>query len=158
MRHSKNSYLHEKCIEFKQDSRKLWQLVNKLIGRNNNKNDSIDCLRVDNILKHDPTSGLCDFFSNIGEKYASQIGDTDPDINHYINQIPQNSKSLFLAPTIPTEINDLIMKLPTKNSSGYDKISNNLLKKLSTAISAPLSIIFTKMAGGRDLPRMNEIG
>ena len=75
IRKSKQVYLHDKCVEFRQDSRKLWKLVNKIIGKNNNKTETIDSLRVDNILKHDPdsiTNGLCTFFSNIGETYANK--------------------------------------------------------------------------------------
>ena len=53
---SKNSYLHDKCLEFKQDSRKLWKLVNRIIGKNNNKTETIDSLKIDNILKYDPVS------------------------------------------------------------------------------------------------------
>ena len=147
MRKSRNTYLHNKCREFKQDSRKLWQLVNKLIGKSNNKSDSIDSLRIENILKYDPssiTNGLCDFFSQIGEKYANQIESTEPSIEHYIGQIPQNSNSMFMAPTTGTKIKEIIQSLPHKTSSGYDRISNVLLKNLNETIVLPLSIIFNK--------------
>ena len=83
IRKSKNSYLHDKCLEFKQDSRKLWKLVNRIIGKNNNKTETIDSLKIDNILKYDPvsiTKGFCDFFSNIGENYAKNIDQTGVDI------------------------------------------------------------------------------
>ena len=43
IRKIKKQYLHEKCVQFKQDSRKLWQLVNKVIGKTSNKKTSIDC-------------------------------------------------------------------------------------------------------------------
>ena len=41
-----------------------------------------------------------------------------------------------------SEINKHIDKLPSKNSSGYDMISNILLKRIKTSIVKPLSIIF----------------
>ena len=147
IRKSKNSYLHDKCLEFRQDSRKLWKLVNKIIGKNNNKTETIDSLRIDNILKHDPesiTNGLCDFFSNIGENYAKNIEKSEVDINEYIEQIDSNPQSLFLSPTNQYEIRELIKKLPMKTSSGHDNISNVLLKKLSESVTTPLSIIFNK--------------
>ena len=37
IRKSRIKYLHDKCTEFRQDSKRLWQLVNKMIGRENNK-------------------------------------------------------------------------------------------------------------------------
>ena len=147
IRKSKQTYLHNKCVEFRQDSRKLWKLVNKIIGKNNNKTETIDSLRVDNILKHDPdsiTNGLCTFFSNIGENYANKIGEPDINISEYIGQIDPNPQSLFFSPTTVHEIKELILKLPMKTSSGYDNISNVLLKKLCTSITTPLSIIFNK--------------
>ena len=147
IRKSKQTYLHEKCVEFRQDSRKLWKLVNKIIGKNNNKTETIDSLRLDNILKHDPdsiTNGLCNFFSNIGETYAKKIGQSETNINEYIGQIDSNPQSLFFSPTTQHEIKELILKLPMKISSGYDNISNVLLKKLCASITSPLSIIFNK--------------
>ena len=147
VRKSKHSYLHEKCLEFRQDSRKLWRLVNKLIGKNNNKTETIDSLRIDNILKHDPdsiTNGLCDFFSSIGESYASNIGKAEVDIENYIRQIDQTPESLFFSPTTQYELRALIKKLPMKTSSGHDNISNILLKRLSESVIVPLNIIFNK--------------
>ena len=147
IRKSKQVYLHDKCVEFRQDSRKLWKLVNKIIGKNNNKTETIDSLRVDSILKHDPdsiTNGLCTFFSNIGETYATKIGQPETNINEYIEQIDPNPQSLFFSPTTRHEVKELILKLPQKMSSGHDNISNVLLKKLCTSIASPLSIIFNK--------------
>ena len=51
---------------------------------------------------------------------------------------------MFLHPTIRQEILTLINNLPNKTSSGYDNISNNLLKSISTQIIVPLEIIFNK--------------
>ena len=147
VRKSKISYLHDKCTEFRRDSRKLWQLVNRLIGKTSNKSDTIDCLKVDNMLKYDPssiTNGFCDFFSNIGEQYANKIDSTDSDINDYLDKINSNPHTLFLAPTTNLEISEIINKLPPKTSSGYDNISNILLKKLRGSITTPLCIIFNK--------------
>ena len=51
---------------------------------------------------------------------------------------------MFLHPTTRQEILTLINNLPNKTSSGYDNISNNLLKLISTQIIVPLEIIFNK--------------
>ena len=147
IRKSKITYLHEKCSEFKQDSRKLWQLVNRIIDKSNNKIDSIDNLRIENILKYDPssiTNGLCEFFANIGEEYANKIDSSGLDINKHINNIESNPSSLYLAPTTMFEVKELINKLPQKTSSGYDNISNTLLKQLNEVVARPLSLIFNK--------------
>ena len=115
IRKSKNSYLHEKCTEFNQDSSKLWKLVNKIIGKSNNKTESIDSLRIDNMLKYDPesiTNGFCDFFSSIGETYAKKIENTGVDIDGYIEQINPTPQSLFFSPTTTYEIKETHQKAP----------------------------------------------
>ena len=51
---------------------------------------------------------------------------------------------MYFEPTSITEITDLIRELLPKNSSGYDNISNKLLKKLLPALTEPLEIVFNK--------------
>ena len=67
--------------------------MNKIIGRNSNKSETIDSLRIDSMLKYDPdsiTNGFCDFFSTIGETYAKNIENSEVDIDEYIGQINTN--------------------------------------------------------------------
>ena len=147
IRKSKKMYLHEKCLQYKQDSRKLWQLVNKLIGKESNKKNTIECLKVNNILKYNPdsiTNEFCEFFSSIGEKYASKIKSQPHEINTYLDKMTECPTTMYLTPTSSVEIDNLIRSLPAKTSSGQDNISNNLLKKLLPALVEPLSIIFNK--------------
>ena len=49
---------------------------------------------------------------------------------------------MYLDPITPTEIKQLINKLPAKDSSGYDNISNNLLKHIKDSVVSPLTYIF----------------
>ena len=53
-------------------------------------------------------------------------------------------KGIFLEPTSEKEIMELITDLIPKNSSGYDNLSNRLLKKLFPALIDPLTIVFNK--------------
>ena len=48
-RHSKSQYFQAKCTEFKNNSKKLWGLINQTISRSHNKLYSIDKIKVDNI-------------------------------------------------------------------------------------------------------------
>ena len=147
MRVGKRKYLHDKCTEYKQDSRKLWHLINRIIGKENNKSHVIESIRTSGVLKTDPhsiTSTFNEFFSTIGEKYANKHKSTHQESNTLVQQISHNNKSLFLEPCTPNEIKNIIRDLPYKTSSGFDNISNVLLKKLSTSIENPLSIIFNK--------------
>ena len=44
-------------------------------------------------------------------------------------------------PVMPSEIEKIIDKLPNKNSSGHDNLSNILLKQIKDSITYPLTII-----------------
>ena len=50
--------------------------------------------------------------------------------------------SVFLTPCTSTELLNLINKLPNKKSSGYDGVSNTLIKELKNEIISPLLTIF----------------
>ena len=74
LRHSKLTYFNAKCLEYKQNSKKLWQLINQVINKKHKKNQIVESLRVDNLLRYSPkdiTRGFCDHFANIGKTYAS---------------------------------------------------------------------------------------
>ena len=67
---------------------------------------------------------------------------TEPPLT--LSNIPSSNASLFLVPTTPTEVLNLIAELPNKKSAGYNKINNILLKNLKLELAEPLSIVFNK--------------
>ena len=48
-RFSKNSYYYAKCIQYKNNSKKLWELINKVIGKTTDKSSIISYIRVNDI-------------------------------------------------------------------------------------------------------------
>ena len=147
LRHSRVKYIRDKCTEYKQNSKKLGQMINRIIGKENNKRHVIDSIKTQEKYLYDPigiTSELCDFFANIGEKYSNKIPTDKSKTHEYINKIPTQEQTMFLLPTNHQEISNLIHTLPNKTSSGYDNISNILLKKLTKCLLVPLEIIFNK--------------
>ena len=151
IRYCKSQYYLNKCIEYKNNSRKLWNLINCKISKCNNKTDSIDKIRVENIYKSDAksiTNTLCKHFSTVGKNYAEKIPNSTTSINEYIQKVTNNNKTLFLAPTTKHEMTSLITALPNKTSSGYDKVNNVLLKQIKLNIVKPLVIIINKSFRG----------
>ena len=147
IRATKQNYLHDKCRKYRQDGRKLWQLINRIIGKENNKQNFIESLKIDNLIKYDSeliTNSFNDYFSNVGECLAKQQTCNGLELSNYLKGLHQYDASMFLRPTSGIEILALINKLPNKGSSGYDNISNLLLKSLADQISVPLEIIFNK--------------
>ena len=73
-----------------------------------------------------------------------KIPNSKNNISYYINKIPRNKQSLYLQPTSKEEVTRLINNLKNKGSSGYDNISNILLKRLQSSITEALVIMFNK--------------
>ena len=144
---SKQTYFMNKCKAFKQDSRKLWHLINTTLNNKEAKDDGIESLRINGIPRYDAnsiTTEFCNHFTKIGKIYANKLPVPNTSVEAYIDKIKRSEHSLFLTPTDTSEINKLIKELPTKTSSGYDSISNTLLKSLSHTILKPLELIFNR--------------
>ena len=147
LRNAKTSYLREKYKEFKQDSHKLWRLIHSILNKTSRKGDCIKAINKDGVPRYDPatiTDELCKHFSSIGETFANNIPPSSKEISTYLDRIPQYKQSIFLDPTSITEITEIINELIPKNSSGYDNLSNKLIKKLLPSLVEPLTIIFNK--------------
>ena len=76
LRKAKTSYFREKCKEYKQDSRKLWKLIQTILNKTSNQGDSIKVINIDGVPRYDPvtiTNEFCKHFSKIGETFAKKI-------------------------------------------------------------------------------------
>ena len=147
IRNNRQYFLHNKCKEYKQNGRKLWQLINRIIGKENNKHNTIESLKVDNLIKYDGesiTNSFTEFFSTVGESLVKQQTCSPSELKEYLRNLNQSETSMFLPPTSRHEILSLIKNLLNKRSSGYDNISNLLLKSISAHITLPLEITFNK--------------
>ena len=143
-RRAKAKYYFDKCEEFRNNTKKLWQTINQLCGKTNDKTSVITSLMVGNSRCYDTTkiaNEFGDYFTNVGETYARKIPPSQNSINYYLSKLQSSTKSIFLKPTNKAEILTLIKLLPNKGSSGYDKIDNILLKKIGTEVSEPISLI-----------------
>ena len=122
-------------------------MINTVTGKCIDKRCVIMKINVGNI---EETNGqvianeMAKYFASIGQTYASKIPESKTSINEYLSKIPRNKKSLYLVPTNETEIDNIIGKLLNKASSGWDGISNRLLKHIKNGLTTPLSLIFNK--------------
>ena len=160
LRQSKLTYFTTKCIEYKQNSKKLWQLINHVINKTQRKSQVIESLKVDNLLRYSPkeiTTGFCDHFANVGKTHANKVKILRVLVETYTSKIEMSTSSMFLTPTDAQEIRSLITNLPAKNSSGYDEISNNLLKKLISSLVHPLEKIFSKSLNQGIFPELMKL-
>ena len=115
------SYYSEKCVDFKGNIMKLWNVINKLTVKTVNKHDIIDSLRVGQTINKEPLTIANEFghyFSTVGKVFAEKTPKRKKSCDEYINHIALNEKSLFLHPTNTTEIMRIISSLKNKKSSG----------------------------------------
>ena len=105
----------------------------------------IEYLKIDNIETYSDKVIADEFakhFAQVGKKFAEQIPTSVKGIDHYLSNIIPNPKTMFMEPTSQAEIKKLVMQLPNKDCSGYDNLSNRLLKQIIDPILEPLTIIF----------------
>ena len=120
----------------KYNIQKTWNILKTLIGKNNNKSGISDTFKIDNtIIKNASkiSNKFCEYFSDIGNQFASKIPKPDKPFHHYLNHNTNYQRSIFMSPTDPEEISRIIASLKCKNSSGHDGISSKLLKSTTTS-------------------------
>ena len=143
-RYCKAQHYKSSCENYKNNTKKLWEIISHCVGKTNSKNCIIDSIRTQNVILTDPTdivNELCNHYSRVGAKLSSTI--PSPSINKitYVKKIIRHRKSLFMTPTCKEEIICIIENLPNKASSGFDNLNNLILKSLKHEIVTPLEKI-----------------
>lgn len=144
-RKAKRVYYKNKILEFKNEGKKMWNILNDIIGKHHNKNDCIEYVTINGVNlynKMDIANAFCKYFTSVGPSLANKLDKSTHNFKYYTNLKVDNS--VFFNPTDRTEIIKIITHLKDKNSHGCDKISNKYLKIFKYEIAAPLEIIFNK--------------
>ena len=72
-RREKILYYHDLCKKLKNNTKKLWEIVNQTVGKTNDKTCILDKLRVGNVTIDNPvriSDEFATYFVNVGPKYA----------------------------------------------------------------------------------------
>ena len=144
---AKQEFHREKCHEYQQNTKKLWQLINRVSGRLNDKSSTIDCISVDGVKQYQGsliTNSLASYFANVGQKFAEKIPKSTKSIKSYLEALQSNAHTLFFSPCTVQEICSLVRDLPAKRSSGADNVSNLLLKELIPYLCEPLCLVINR--------------
>ena len=146
IRTSKLGYYNDMFIKHKNDCKKSWTLLNSLLGFSNKKQTLTNIFSINGSFTADQTliaDKLNNFFSQIGNQYASQIPVTDP--NAYVTFLtnPINCKFSFHHVT-DHDVIKVISGFKPKNSSGDDNLSLKVLKRIAEKLSKPLSVLINQ--------------
>ena len=137
-------HYNSKCTEHRENTRKLWQTINQVIKKKNNKTEVIEALIIENLQVTNGSQIVNEFgkyYSTIGKKLAQGMPRPRRTISSYLSAVENNQKSIFLTPVTEVEIHKIISKLLPKHSSGLDNINNKILKELGDLIIYPLTKI-----------------
>ena len=156
-RKAKFKYYNDLILTHRNDSKKLWKILNVITGKLQNKKDISDEIILNGIRENNMeviSNGFGKFYSEIGRNMAEEIKKggniQDPMLNTDLKRVHQ---SCFFFPTSKKEIEYFIKKLKSKNSKGHDEVTNNLLKSIYPSIINALYILFNKSLGGGEFPR-----
>ena len=150
---NKANYYKEKINESKNNCKKIWKIYNSLIGKLNNKKDTISSISKENIKIHNGkliANEFSEFFASVGKAYSNKIKKSRKSYNEYMSS--SNLNSLYFIPTCKNEIESIVKTFKNKTSSGIDEISNKLLKLIIRDISTHLEIIFNKSLSEGKVP------
>ena len=143
----KLTYYQSKCIEFRNNGKKMWELINKINGKCSDKTCIIDKLSVNNIQYtkgKDIANNFAKYFSTVGKDFANKTMPPQTPLSDYVKKIQKNPKTMYFQPASVEEVSKVISGLKPKTSSGYDNISNKLLKQLHPVIIVPLTEIINR--------------
>ncbi len=136
LRVAKNKYYQDKLKNQQGNSKSIWNTLNSLLGRNNNKSTIEIKLKNNN----DYTANVFnDHFLKKTESSQQQTATPQNSHRQFLNN-PANI-SLYLCPVTREEINMYLSNLKTNTAPGYDEIPPRLLKITAQYIDIPLTHI-----------------
>jgi hypothetical protein len=133
-------------IDIKMTSKKTWNTIKEILNKNKNKEELPNYFIADDTPVSDRKT-IADkfnkFFINIGPELSSKI--TCNTTKSFTNYLTNPSPIDFSFSSVNSDtIKQIINKLKPKTTSGFDKLSNKLLKEIKDEIAEPLSLIINQ--------------
>ena len=129
---SKKNYYHNFLITYENDMKRTWATIKEIIGSKKSSGTLFPKRLVVNDLELFNNKAIAEnfdkFFSEIKPKLASKIGHSLISFEHFLHG---DYPSLEEKPITDDELNEALQTLKTKNSSGYDEISSDVIKHIS---------------------------
>ena len=128
--------------KLKNNLKQTWKTLNKPLGRKKSKITQCPSLIIDGKLCTDLNllaNCFDDYFSSIGEKLVNILANLQEQFSEFLGSPICNS--MFLNPTLVTEIKKIISKMQPKNSTEIDEIPISVVKSSSDYILFSLCCI-----------------
>jgi hypothetical protein len=151
-------YYRETIIKSKNKIKTMWNIIHKETGNSINENN-IKSLKIKNHTVYNQASIANEFntyFSNIVDSSCiKEINEKAEDVcplQYLFKYFKQPLKALNWPYTSSKEINKIIDSLKSKTTSGYDKITTNIIKISKPFIISPIINICNKMLNQGSYP------
>lgn len=134
-------------------TRTMWNIIKQKTNKVPKMTYTNIKLKVNNEILEAPTrvaDTFNSFFASVGEPYQSS-SDRLPKINKNVEN------SMFLQPTNPKEIKDLLTNLKMKHSSGVDELPPMLLKKCADELTLPLVYLINQSFNEGTFPDLLKV-
>ena len=158
-------YFEDKC-KIGTRNKDFWKAVKPLFSKSRTKSDSIP-LREDNeIITNDQK--VCNIFNNFFQNIGTDIGlpennerplhqiiesyDNHDSVKKIKQTIKPNGRDFTLKFVSEVEIRKIIKGLSTKKAAGYDEIPALFVKKISTKLVKPLTLLMNKCIMNNTFP------
>ena len=107
---AKRNYYQEKCNTFKNNSKKLWALINSTVNKVKYRGSIIPHINVNGIKRTNPdriANSFGEFYSTLGSSLVKEIVPGTTSIDQYLDKIPRQLNSMRIKLTMPLEIDKI---------------------------------------------------
>ena len=97
-RQAKLSYYQTLCTNLKNNTKKLWEIINTTISKSSNKSCILEKLKVGNIMYDSATdiaNSLGSYFATVGTKFANAIKPPNIKVSAYTRKIKETKIHFF---------------------------------------------------------------
>ena len=141
-RMSKINHYKDAFEENKHDIKQTWSILNKAIGKQQNKNNFPPEFVIDGQSITDRgniANAFNEYFSNIGTLTGENVKNVTKGFNEFMPA--PCVESMFLEPVESESIIQTARKLKSKSSTGHDDLSTKIIKLTINEIAEPLAHI-----------------
>ena len=160
IRTAKKLHYEQLFHKYKKDIKQTWCTINSILNKSRKTQDIPDSFHGNNDTniteKCEIANSFNTFFTQVGPKLANNID--IPQGKSYSDYPTEPSKSIFNFHNIEeTDIMQIIDNLPNKTSRGNDDLSYQLIKRIKTSLTKPLSIIINQILNSGIFPEKLKI-
>lgn len=150
---AKKRYYSRYFMQHSSNSRKQWQMINKLLNRGKTKQSTMKLINEQGQTIKDPRSvseNFNHYFTSIAEHLKTGIrsDNTTTPTHHTTFLGPATTHSIFINPTDPTEVNKIICALKNKTTSDSKILALKTATTVTTFNSVLTNIINSSFVTG----------